>query len=573
MKKERPLIYLLARNAASVAAAFLLLLTTLVLSEHSRSHRVLLDTDVVLTAMREQVKTLPDDEQALNVIRDLDYLYRDGYFSSQRRLRLGIVLGTAALLVLAFSAVAMSLSAPIELKRPVEDSKERRRQQRRLQQATAVVVVFALVLGALSWRVVRPPAALSAAGSGAGESAPVQAVGGDAAGVPSGPAIDLAAALAAAAAQWPGFRGSVLPNQNKLPHNFTLRRVWQTKIGLAGFNSPVVWGDRVFLTGADRRSRAMFCYSLSDGALLWRADATAPSAVPEPTADTGYAAPTMAVDGEHAYAIFATGQVLCTDHDGRLLWERVLPEPKILYGYASSLLLAGPYLVVQYDLEETQALYCLDITNGKDVWVTSWEAASSWSSPVLLADAERQVLFLAGNRKAGGFDLKTGRKLWENACLGGEVACSAVVADGRFYFANSGALVAAFDPANGDILWRNDNVPMPDVASPVVAGGVMYLFASGGSVIALDTKSGEELYEANYDNGFYASPVLLEGKVIAVNMDGLMLVVEPSREEFRVLASYAIGQKIVATPAFASQRIVLRSFANELICLEAGNDP
>jgi len=157
--------------------------------------------------------------------------------------------------------------------------------------------------------------------------------------------------------------------------------------------------------------------------------------------------------------------------------------------------------------------------------------------------------------------------------MGGEVACSAVAAAGTFYFANSGALAAAFAADSGEILWRNDNVPMPDVASPVVAAGVMYLFTSGGSVITLDAKNGEELYEENFDNGFYASPVLVDGRIVAVNMDGLLLVVEPSRESFKVVGRYEIGKKVLATPAFAQQRLIIRSMDNELVCLEAANGP
>ena len=580
MRKDRPLIYLLARNAAGIAAAFLLLLTALVVSEQRRNHVLLLEADAVLTTMREQVKSLPDDEAALKVVRDLDYLYRDGYFSNERRLRLGIGLGISALLILAVCAVAMTLSAPVELKRPADDSKERSLQLRRLQLATAASVALLLCLGLLAWRATRQNAATAVGDAmgevgGAGELGTVAVlVATPTIAVPAAaPPLALPAALAAGAGHWPGFRGSLVPNANRLPPHFRLQRAWASKVPLAGYNSPVVWGDRIFVSGADRRERAIFCFSLADGALLWRVAAGAPAVVPEVTADTGYAAPTMAVDGQRAYAVFATGQVLCTDHEGAVLWERSLPEPKILYGYASSLLLAGPDLIVQYDMEEEQTLYCLDVTTGKDRWATPWQAASSWSSPVLLADEQRQVIFVAGNRKAGGFDLASGRLLWENSGMGGEVACSAVAADGTFYFANSGALAAAFAADSGEILWRNDNVPMPDVASPVVAAGVMYLFTSGGSVITLDAKNGEELYEENFDNGFYASPVLVDGRIVAVNMDGLLLVVEPSRESFKVVGRYEIGKKVLATPAFAQQRLIIRSMDNELVCLEAANGP
>lgn len=563
----------MARNAAGIAAAFLLLLTALVVSEQRRNRALLLEADTVLTTLREQVKGLPDDAAALKTVRDLDYLYRDGYFSNERRLRLGVVLGSIALLVLVVSAGTMTLTAPVVLKRPTDNSKERSQQLRRLQMATAVSVALLLGLGGLAWWAARRQAVASA------DAAPTPGEVGGNGGAPTTSAssvpapLALPAALAESARQWPAFRGSLLPNENRLPPHFRLQCVWTSKLPLPGYNSPLVWDERVFVSGANRRERAIFCFGLADGALLWRADAGSPAVVPDVSSDTGYAAPTMAVDGQRAYAIFATGQIFCTDHNGVVLWERSLPEPKLLYGYASSLLLAGPDLIVQYDLEEEQKLYCLDVTTGKERWVTSWQAATSWSSPVLWPGEQQHVIFVAGNRKAGGFDLASGRLLWENPCMGGEVACSAVAADGKFYFANSGALAAAFAADSGEILWRNDNVPMPDVASPAVAAGVMYLFTSGGSVIGLDATNGEELYEENFDNGFYSSPLCVDGRIVAVNLDGLLLVVEPSRDSFKVVERYEIGKKVLATPAIAQRRLIIRCQDNELICLEAANDP
>ncbi|MFA6929938.1 MAG: PQQ-binding-like beta-propeller repeat protein, partial [Lentisphaeria bacterium] len=347
---------------------------------------------------------------------------------------------------------------------------------------------------------------------------------------------------------------------------------WQQKIPLLGYNSPVIWGERIFVAGGNAKTRALFCYSLEDGSLLWQQNAGSIAKLPEVTEDTGYSAPTLAVDQNRVYGVFATGQLLCLDHQGQEIWTKNLPFPEILYGYASSLLLAGSILVVQYDLDEKQVLYGFDAVTGKEIWKTQRESSVSWSSPVLLAEKDRYTLFTGGNSKAEGFELFSGRKLWENACLGGEVASSAFAENGYFYFANSGALSGAFSAETGELFWQNENVPLPDVASPIVADGVMYLFCSGGSVIALDAANGSELYEENFASGFYASPVLLEGKIVAVNMDGLLLLIQPSAEKWIQLATYESGRKVLATPAFAKGKIILRSMTNELICLEGTDD-
>jgi len=560
---SRLLLYRIARNASAVAVAFLLLLGSLWLQEQRLSRKELPETELALESLREQLKGRPESPEMLQALRNLDYVYRRAFFDTQQRLNLGVRLALAAVLVLLCGCVVMAMCSPLELKKPAGQKDGRAAQLRRLRYGTALLTGGMLLIGATVYfrkPAQHPPPEISAAAPAKGISSPLS---------PG----DMHQALALASENWPGFRGSVLPNQNRLPANFRLQTVWQQKIDLPGYNSPVIWKDRIFVSGGTSKARAIFCYALEDGKRHWRSDAEAVAKFPEVTEDTGYAAPTLAVDSQRVCAIFATGQLLCLDHQGEVLWKKQLPFPEILYGYASSLLLAGPVLVVQYDLDEQQVVYGLEAASGRELWKTQREASVSWSSPVLLAEEGRFTVFTAGNRKAEAFDLLSGRKLWENACMGGEVACSAFAQNGLFYFANSGALSGAFSAVDGKLLWQNGNVPLPDVASPVVANGVMYLFSSGGSVIALDAKTGEELYEENFTNGFYASPLVLEGRIVAVNMDGLMLLIEPSRDKWLQLASFELGRKIVATPAFAAGKIIFRTMNNELLCLEgSAND-
>jgi len=110
---------------------------------------------------------------------------------------------------------------------------------------------------------------------------------------------------------------------------------------------------------------------------------------------------------------------------------------------------------------------------------------------------------------------------------------------------------------------------MPDVASPVVAENTMYLFTSGGTVIGLNASTGEEIFEENFDNGFYSSPVVVGGKIIAINLDGKLIVVTPSSERFILEAEHELGESVMATPAFAQGRIIIRTVDNQLLCLEA----
>ncbi|MDD3118362.1 MAG: PQQ-binding-like beta-propeller repeat protein, partial [Victivallales bacterium] len=211
----------------------------------------------------------------------------------------------------------------------------------------------------------------------------------------------------------------------------------------------------------------------------------------------------------------------------------------------------------------------LDVHTGKEVWVSKRETSSSWSSPVALINGTKATIFTAGNIAAEGIDANTGQVLWKNESLGGEVATSALVANNAFYFSNSGAFTGAFSPSDGKILFKNEDTPAPDVASPIVVNDTFLLFSSGGSVVGISAKDGKELYEKEFDNGFYASPVVLDHKIVGVNLDGDLFRMSASPTGLKIEAKYAIGKRVVATPAFHRGNIIIRTSDDELIYLES----
>jgi outer membrane protein assembly factor BamB len=277
----------------------------------------------------------------------------------------------------------------------------------------------------------------------------------------------------------------------------------------------------------------------------------------------------MCADSKRVYAVFATGEVLCLAHDGTKLWHRQLPDPVVMYGYASSPLLMGDKLIVQYDLDESQTLFALNVFTGETVWKNERDASASWSSPKGLVVDGKGMIFTAGNELAELFDLETGEELWWLECMGGEVAASASARDGKIFFSNSGAFTGAFSASDGEILFQNEESPAPDVASAVLFGDQYLLFGSGGTIIAIDATDGHELYEADLDNGFYASPVAVGGKIVAVDLDGVLYKMEPEEDKIEIEDKFELGKKVVCVPAFHKGNIILRTDDNELICLEA----
>jgi outer membrane protein assembly factor BamB len=561
MKNEK--LQRILRFTQWIAITFILVLG--VLMAHDAMYR-----EDILTASQERLDTLKsgslDDPAIAKTVRDLDYLYRATYFQTQDRQAYGFLLLGIAFLILCLLIVLDRYRFATELKVP-DTSEPLAESQRKELLIYSMVGIGLLAITVVTMRVTVFPSRSSAtqetvlSEKTASVEANVEETVTE--------KIILSEALEEATYQWPQFRGSLLPNRNPLPMTWNFKIKWQSKIPLSGFNSPVVWADRIFVAGGDKTERAVFCFDAIDGKQCWKATCTTAPVYPDLTEDTGVSAPTLCVDKARVYAIFATGEMICCDHHGKTIWRRQLPTPDIMYGYASSPLLLGDRLVIQYDLDSTQTIYAVDVLTGKDIWKTQRQTSASWSSPVAQVQDGKIILFAAGNLAAEGIDANTGNVLWTQKKLGGEVATSAVVHNNAFYFANSGAITAAFKSGTGDILIRNDNTPAPDVASPVLVNDTFLLFSSGGSVIGISADKGEELFENNFDNGFYASPVVINGKVVAVNLDGDLYLLNLSSKAITVAGKFSIGKKIVTIPAFHRGNIIIRTADNTLLYLES----
>lgn len=538
------------------ALTFILTLGILLAFDMVRVHEPLMQAQEKIAEMKQQ--DLADAELA-QTVRNLDYLYRSAYFQTKDKQRRGVLLlGIAFFVLCGLFGAEMFLFAP-KLKIPRGNGSAPEKERRQLL-IFASCGIFVLAVSLLILHITLVPRSRNRNdGKGAGDRV---------ASVPS-EKIDLLAALEAEKTQWPQFRGSILPNANPLPEKWDFQEKWSSTIELPGNNSPVIWNDLVFLSGGDGKKYAVFCYDANTGAMKWKTEAPANAITPEISEDTGFAAPTLCADSKRVYAVFATGAVLCLGHDGAILWHRQMPDPVIMYGYASSPLLMGDKLVVQYDLDEKQTIFALDVFTGEIAWKTDRESASSWSSPKGFVVDGKGMVFTAGNRFAEVFALEDGKVLWSKECLGGEVATSASAHDGVIYFSNTGAFTGAFRASDGEILYNNEDVPAPDVASPVLCGDRFLLFSSGGTIIAINAKDGSELYEEDLDNGFFASPVVFGDKIVAVNLDGDLFKFAPGADRIETEGKFSFGKKVVCVPAFHQGNLILRTSENELVCLES----
>lgn len=336
---------------------------------------------------------------------------------------------------------------------------------------------------------------------------------------------------------------------------------WRQEMPRAGYNSPIINGNRVFFTGADEQARELYCYNLTTGEKLWSLAATnipgSPSQIPKTTEDTGLAASTAATNGKQVCAIFATGDILCADMDGNRLWAKNLGVPDNHYGYASSLLIFGNLLIVQYDNRNTPKIMALDLATGNIRWSKNRTEKVTWSSPIIASVGNSPQLVLMGNPAITGYNPNNGEQLWRVECLNGEVGASACSANGIVFGASEYAKLVAINGTDGSVLWEN-NQYLPEVSSPVATKENLYLATSYGVVASFDTQTGELRKEHELDAEFYSSPVIAEGKVYLFSTDGKMHIFS-ANNDFNLIRSFDTGERTFATPAFTDGKIVVRT--------------
>ena len=384
---------------------------------------------------------------------------------------------------------------------------------------------------------------------------------------------------------WPRFRGpgglGISPYTN-IPASWNGKTgtniKWKSPVPLPGKNSPVVWGNKVFLTGATETKREVYCFDANSGKLIWqKAVENVPFPSPEPVEvsdDTGYAAPTVVTDGIGVYAIFANGDLVGLDLNGNQLWAQNFGPFDNIYGYASSLLMYENLLIVLLDQggkdDGISEIIALDSNSGKMVWKTPRPVGSSWASPILIDTGKRKEIITCGTPYVIAYEPKTGKELWRVKCLSGDIAPSPVF-NGELVFAtNAYATLAAIRPGgSGDvtatnIVWQADD-GLPDITSPLANKEFIFLIETYGHMTCYDAKNGNPLWGEDLDGTFNASPSLVGDKVYLINNEGVTIIVNAGRE-FKEIGKYELGESVDACPAFADGRIFIRGDKN-LYCI------
>jgi len=544
---------------AMVGGAFSVIILALIALNHFQRAVVLPKQELKLEALKLELRSQPANEQLISQIRQLDLHIRQLRIRRQDFAIKGayLLLGSVVTLLIA-SKCAATLRQKLPAPQPQPDRHDK--QVRDAKWARGAVTTGLIVLGGAALLLAMIPEQRKFEIRNSKFEIPPKVV-------------------------WPRFRGpggGGVSAYTNIPTNWNGKTgegiLWKTKVPLPGHNSPVVWNDRVFLSGADPNRREVYCFDARSGNLLWTGPVqspTVPGAKPLELGEaTGYAAPTVVTDGQRVCAIFPTGDVACFDFAGKRLWAINLGTPDSAYGYTSSLEIYRNLLLIQYDQEnveeEKSKLIALDVSSGRPVWQTKRPVPGSWSSPIVVeVDGHLQVI-TCGNPWVIAYDPNDGTELWRAKCIAGDIVPSPIYAGGLIFAIEAYTKLVAIRPTGrGDITktgiaWSAEDAA-PDICSPVSNGQLLYLLTTDGLLLCYQVSDGKKLWEKDLQKNFLASPSIVGDKLYLLSAEGVMFIVEIG-PEYKEFARCELGAPCNASPAFVDGRIYIRS-STHLYCI------
>ena len=357
--------------------------------------------------------------------------------------------------------------------------------------------------------------------------------------------------------------------------------VWKASVAGSGNSSPIVWGDRIFLTTArDGGAKlSLLCFRRSDGELLWETF-TPQKGVEHAHTKNGHASATPVTDGQKIYVSFGTHGLVAMDFDGKIVWHREVGRLDNYHGSAGSPLLYEDTVILYQDhrgTDETESFVAaFQKDSGKTVWRTDRTATTGWGTPVVIRTGERDELIVSSQKRVSAYDPGTGKELWSAAGNLFEVIPTPVVGHDLVFCSSgrAGPTLAIRPGGSGDvtethIAWKSPK-GAPFIPSGIIVGDYLYTINDIVSVVtAFEAKTGKVMFQGRLGTarkeGFSASPVAVDGKVFWTNDEGETFVVEAGAE-FKLLHVNRLGARTLASPALVDGRWYFRT-DRELIAI------
>jgi outer membrane protein assembly factor BamB len=384
---------------------------------------------------------------------------------------------------------------------------------------------------------------------------------------------------------------------------------WKTPIPGIAVSSPIVWGDKVFVTTAvsgdpgaklrhglygdvepspdvSKHQWKVYALSKRDGKILW--ERTAHEGVPRTKRHpkSSQASCTPVTNGRVLVVHFGSEGLFGYDLNGKLLWKQDLGklnagwffDPDYEWGVASSPVIYKNTVIVQADIQKDSFVAAFDLNTGKQVWRTMRDEIPSWGTPAIYEGEPRDELITHATKFIRGYDPATGKELWRLSGNSEITTPTPLIAHGLIYVTNGyrgiQPIYAIRPGASGDISLKGEQSSNQSIAwshkrggpytpTPLIMGDLLYILANQGVLSAYNAKSGERLYQQRVGNGgsYSASLVGGDGKLYLTSEDGEVYVVRAG-PKYELLAQNSVGEVVMATPAISDGTLLIRTMGH-----------
>ena len=413
--------------------------------------------------------------------------------------------------------------------------------------------------------------------------------------------------------QWSSYRGyyaNGFLDEANLPDTWNGEDMtnikWKIDIPGLSISSPVIWGDKLFITTAiseqdssglrtffsgdvtpvgddSEHEWKVFCINKHTGETIW--ERTSFTGIPEMRRHpmSTHANTTVATDGDHVAAFFGSEGLYCYDMNGNLLWNRDFGVLKSVFfvaegaewEFASSPIIHDGTVIVQCDVLENSFVAALDIKTGDEIWRAEREEYPGWSTPNIYNCAGRDYVVVNGYKHRGGYDFGTGEEKWRMSGGGDIPIPTPVVSDELLYFNSAhgrfSPILAISKDASGDITLNEGDTTNTGVKwsysrggsyiqTMLLYNGYLYSLQFNGQVICMDPGNGEIIYREKIGkaDSFLSSPVASDGKIYITDIKGIVYKVAAG-PEFNILGEMPLGEVCMTTPAITDGMIFFRT--------------
>jgi outer membrane protein assembly factor BamB len=413
--------------------------------------------------------------------------------------------------------------------------------------------------------------------------------------------------------QWPSYRGylssGVLDNAN-LPDSFDPEKMinvrWKVEVPGLGLSSPVIWGDRLFITTAISKDDnagyrpglygdvapvkdssvhewKVICLNKLTGKKMWEQTAHIGIPAMKRHPKSTHANTSVATDGQYVVAFFGSEGLYCYDINGKLQWQKSFGVLKSVFfimknaewEFASSPVIYNGVLIIQCDVLENSFVAAYDVRTGKELWKTSRNDYPGWCTPNIYEDNGKTFVVLNGFRHMGGYDFTTGKEVW-SLSGGGDIPIPTPVIGKNLIYLNSAhgkysPIIAVQTNATGNITLTNNETSNQFVKWSLPRGGSyihtlllynnhLYNVIWNGMIVCLDPESGKEIFSAKLGKAmsFIASPVASDGKIYIVDEEGTVYIIQDGNS-LVVLNEIPLKDICMTAPAITDGMIYFRT--------------